>query len=67
MMKKLRSFILYQGLFSLIIAYSIQNEWKYISIAPMNIYLEPVKFILENLFISAIITVLAGIIISIVI
>ncbi len=50
-----------------IVSYSIQNEWKYISIAPMNIYLEPVKFILENLFISAIITVLAGIIISIVI
>lgn len=50
-----------------IVSYSIQNDWKYISVAPMNIYLEPVKFILENLFISAIITILAGIIISIVI
>lgn len=48
-----------------IVSYSIQNGWKYISVAPMNIYLEPVTFILENLTISAIITILAGIIISI--
>ena len=44
-----------------------EENWKYISIAPTNIYMKPISYILKNLLISVLITILAGLILAVVI
>lgn len=49
------------------VSYRNDNEksWKYVSIAPTNLYMEPVSYILKNLIISIFVTIIAGIIFAI--
>ena len=39
-----------------------KDNWKYISIAPSNIYIQPVTYILSNLLTSVLINILVGLI-----